>query len=386
MGWRFAQLSDAHLGSKLPGLADEVQTAMRSAMRDSIIAGLKLAREKDCQAVLVPGDLFDAKAQDASAQLIWFYEAVADLPSLQFYIAPGEADAFAASSPYSLVRPPSNVFLFVNSEWETVEINGTTITGRALRGGEGAVQVDWSTVPKPRMDRLSVLLLHGTLQGADDGKERRLPFMQFSQRDLYEAQYTYTAMGHLHAHIELQRRKGKAMAAYAGVPQCLSFEELGPGGIIIGSLDPDGAELSFHQTNRYHWSKRVVDFPPLYSENYKQQLAAAFQAISQAVAAEDIIKLVCSGELAISRRAELDQLLETVAKSAFCFEADVTPLRWFNGPDQTELPRESLLAEFMNRCSAEAARPGADPKMYELVRRLGWRLFNGLGLPAELSQ
>jgi DNA repair exonuclease SbcCD nuclease subunit len=386
MGWRFAQFSDAHLGSRLPGLTDAALAAVAGATRESITAALHSARDKGCEAVLVPGDLYDQKGRDAAEQLLWFYEAVADFPTMHFFITPGESDPFSASCPYSVVRPPSNVTLFVHQEWETLELNGVTVTGRALHNGAGPLQMDWAGMPRARQDGMSVLLLHCSLQGAEDGRERRLPLMQVTQKDLLEAQYSYTALGHLHARLEFPRRGGRALAAYAGPPQCLGFDEQGPGGVLIGSLHADGAELAFHHTGKYNWQRRQVQLPELHVENYRLLLNAALNRLARDLGASDIVKLSVGGELAAARQGELQQVLEQAASAVYQLETDTSALRLYGGPDQIELPQDSLLAEFMRRCTAEAAQSGAAAEVYELARRLGWRLFTGQGIPAEISQ
>jgi len=49
------------------------------------------------------------------------------------------------------------------------------------------------------------------------------------------------------------------------------------------------------------------------------------------------------------------------------------------------LPEDSLLSQYFSRCAAEAAQSKLDPAIYELARRVGWLLFTGQGLPAEIG-
>jgi DNA repair exonuclease SbcCD nuclease subunit len=385
MAWRFAQFSDAHLGAKLPGLPEETQQVLRAASRDGILTALRLAREADCRVLLIPGDLFDLRGQDPNGQLVWFYEQAADYPNLQVIISPGNADAFSVNCPYSVVRPPGNVYVFVNRDWESIEFDGVQITSRAIYSGEGAVQLDWRGLPAPEPGRLSILMLHATLAGAEDGRERKLPLLQVTTNELLEAHYTYVALGHLHAKMELQRRGGRAVAAYGGPVHVLGFDETGPGGVLIGALHPDGAELAFHNIDQYRWEQRQIELPPIYAESYRERLDAALAAIAAGLESNHLLQLTVSGEIADCRRQELLHVLEQVQAVVFHSDINLQRLRTSPGTDQLELPADSLLAEFLRRCSAEAAQAGSDRNVYELARRFGWQLFTGQGLPTEIG-
>ena len=122
MEWRFAQLSDVQLGAKLSRLDPDVASALREGSREALSACLRIAREQQCEAVLIPGDLYMLRGVDPPSQLRFVYERAADYPAMRFFIAPGNSDAFGGRCPYAYVAPPSNVHLFIAPEWQTVEL------------------------------------------------------------------------------------------------------------------------------------------------------------------------------------------------------------------------------------------------------------------------
>lgn len=387
MAWRFAQISDVHLGTRLADLSDDAVHAVRLAAREALARCFLTASEQQCQALLIPGDLFDLKGLNVEEQLAFAYEHAARYPGVKFLIAPGNADAYGVNCPYVAVKPPENVFIFTDRKWQTIEHAGAVVTSLAYHIGAGVPEVDWDSLPRPDAGQLSLLLLHATLEGAADGRLRRLQASPVGQAELLHAGYSYVALGHLHAHLETSRTGGLAAAAYAGPPQVLGWEEKGPGGFLLGELQPKGARLRFVPTGRHAFKRRHLELPAPYAERYRDQLEQAFNALLAGLADSDLLKLSIAGEYPETRRNEIEELVAKGRDAVFAStEPDLGDLRYYSGVDPLELAPDTLLSEFLKRCSMEAAQGGADPAAYEIARRLGWRLFTGQGLPAEISE
>jgi hypothetical protein len=387
MEWRFAQVSDAQLGAKVSRLDPDVASALREGSREAVSACFRIAREQQCEAVLIPGDLYMLRGVDPPSQLRFVYERAADYPALRFFIAPGNADAYGGNCPYAYVAPPSNVRVFTEAEWQTVELEHVTITGRAFRVGEGVPALDWSTVPPPDPAKLTVLLARGTLAGTDDGRSARRPDALIEVEPLLACGYSYVALGGMHARIEL-RREGEraAAAAYASTPQCLGFDARGPGGFLTGTLRSGGAELAFHRTARYEWKTHRLSLPLPYVEQYAAKLDTVLESLPRDHRRTDLLRLAFAGEAHENLKQELDRRLAAMHDAVLLLEVDAGDLAYFSGPNPAALPADSLLGKYLQRCAAEAAQAGADPQVYELARRLGWLLFTGRGLPAEIQQ
>lgn len=384
MEWRFAQVGDVRLGAKLTNFDGDVASALRDSSRHALGDCFRIAQEEQASTVLIVGDLFVLKGLDPAGQLRFAYERMADFPGLEFIITPGNSDAFESTGPYSFVSPPSNVKLIHSSEWTTIDLPLVTVTGRALCIGE-STELDISTLPTPDPSKPAVLIARGVVQSADDGIARRNP-VSIDVDGILNLGYSYVALGGLYAQIELRGEQGKAIAAYAGTPQSLTWGTRGPSGFLTGSLSKGGAEIKFHHTAHSHWKEYQVDLPLPYEESYTSKLRAALQAISSGVGTNDLVKLTLTGELHQTQREELEQLLATAADSAMYFETDSEALRYFSGLNPGDLPKDSLYAGFLQRCSAQAAQAGTDQEAYDLARRLSWLLFTGKGLPSEITE
>lgn len=386
MEWRFAQISDVRLGAKLAWLEGDIASAIRDASRQALVDAFRIAHEQHCEAVLIPGDLYSLKGIDPAGQLRFVYERAADYPSRQFLIMPGHSDAYGGNGPYVYLKPPANVYVFSEPDWQTRELPGVTVTARAHQVGEGSGPLPWQSLPRPNPDKLSVVMMRGRLAGMDDGRGKRGSEWDIEPEQLLNTGYDYTALGGMHAQIEVPGNSGKIAAAYAGMPQCLGWDSRGPGGILTGTLTRDGAELAFHPTERFHWQKRKIPLPRPYADSYQLKLDAALQALSAELGPSDLCQLTVSGELHQDHRELLEEQLREVRESVFHVESDTANVSYLSGLNPARLPSDSLLSSYLQRCAAEAAQAGSDEEVYELARRLGWLLFTGQGLPAEISQ
>jgi DNA repair exonuclease SbcCD nuclease subunit len=395
MAWRFVQLSDVHLGNKLPGLEQWLANTLRVASREAVARCFLAAAEQHCRAVLIPGDLFDLKGVDPEGCLGFVYQQAARYPHLQFIIAPGNADAYGPSTPYTSQRPPENVTVFTQPDWQALEVDGVQIVGRAIHAGEGMTALDRDSVPRPDPDKLSILLLHASLEGGEDGRQiagkngggkGRLQIMPLTIEDLQRLGYSYVALGHYHAKLEIQNR-GLTQAAYSGPPQCLDWDERGPGGYLIGDLEEGGAKVDFVPSARHAWKQRRIELPPPYAESYRAKLTEALAQITVDIDPGDLLSVSVSGTLHESAKPVLERALDSASgKVLYCAEPDISGLQWFSGVDPVNLPKDSLLTAYFSRCAAEMAQKNIDPDIYDITRRIGWQLFTGQGLPAELTE
>lgn len=248
------QFSDVHLGT--PGYAPSLGLGEteRLWLRDDLekVLGrlVGLAREREVDAVLVPGDLFDDEAVDLDSVglAVGAFASLAPIPVL---IAPGNHDPYRPDGYYGSVllpargRPgwPENVVLFREESWTTVPLprrEEVSVTGAAyLRPVPLEERRLRERIPRPE-GPLSLLLLHGSRDGfAPRGKRLTLPF---SEGELLAQEFTYTALGHYHDHSVIRDDEGTVRAAYSGCPQGRGLDETGPRGALIVTVTERGAE------------------------------------------------------------------------------------------------------------------------------------------------
>src|SRR5512140_1674761 len=116
MAWRFAQISDAHIGARLANLEPWLANTLRVATREAVAACFMNAAESGCKAVLMPGDIFDLRGLDPEGGLAFLFQHAARFESVHFVIAPGNADAWGQGTPYTSLKTPPNVTVFSSAD------------------------------------------------------------------------------------------------------------------------------------------------------------------------------------------------------------------------------------------------------------------------------
>ena len=238
------QSSDWHVGSPLSGrglaLGEELRARRREEVDEAPERLVRVARDVRPDAILLPGDLWDAETVPPSLfrRLVEAFEAFA--PAAVF-VAPGNHDFAGPGGFYDeaflsalgLPAWPANVHVFRGSAWETVPVPGrqdAAVTGRAFLSPllEGARP--FATPPVRPPVPHAILMLHGSLEtyrGPDGpaGAKRTGPF---SREELLAAGFDWATLGHHHRLDVVSRDDGGAAGAYSGSPTGRGLDETGP--------------------------------------------------------------------------------------------------------------------------------------------------------------
>lgn len=244
---RFVQFSDVHLDARLEesrlALPEEKKQKRRREVRQVVAQACSLAKEKDCDVVLIPGDLFDDETADWDTVrfLIDTFGSVAPLP---VFITPGNHDPYLPQSPYNaeflvergMGKWPENVHLFSRNSFQTVLLRGrddVAITGIA-DGGRGFEQrrILAQTIPLPKAE-MNILMFHGSREPFPPGKE---PTMPFSDAELLAQGFEYAAIGHYHTFAQIKDQRGCVRAAYSGTPASQRLSEVGEKFVLLGEI------------------------------------------------------------------------------------------------------------------------------------------------------
>jgi len=234
----FLQSSDWHLGSALTAGGLSLTPEVRAARRDEVDAAAEraLAAATSCgaEALLVPGDLWDAENVPAATvhRLLETFAAFAPRP---VFVAPGNHDFAGPGGYYDPallsalgMRPwPDNVVVFRGPEWTAVPFPGrddATVVGRAFLSPAMVAERPLAPAPPRPSTPHALLLLHGSLEsyaGPDSprGTKRTAPF---SARELAEAGFSWATLGHHHHVHVVSDDQGRPLGAYARPDEALT--------------------------------------------------------------------------------------------------------------------------------------------------------------------
>jgi len=270
--FRFVQFSDVHLDSAATGgrldLPPEKHVRRRGELRQAVTAACRLAVEERVDAILIPGDLLDDES--GTPETVNFladtFESVAPVPVV---IAPGNHDPYSRVSPYNRAwleqrrqkTWPEHVIIFDQPAFTSVvlptvpHVSVTGMTHTYDRSPEDRVLA--RRIDRPDTD-INILLLHGSrADHLPTGKSVTLPF---SDAELQEQGFHYTAVGHYHSCQFITDDRERIIGAYAGCPAGRTVRETGEKCVLVGEVHPGrGTALERRRVDARTIHEVVVD-------------------------------------------------------------------------------------------------------------------------------
>lgn len=229
---RILHAADFHLDSPFGGLSGEQSALRRRELRALPARLAKLAKEREADLVLLPGDLFDG--QRVYPETIETLTAALGDMGIPVFISPGNHDCLDSRSPYLTARWPENVHIFTSP----------TLTGVELPGLSCVVHGCAFTAPHREDDPLAgftapddgnihLLCVHGEVAAAGT-------YAPISPASLAASGVRYAALGHIHAR-SAPETAGNTLWAYPGCPEGRGFDECGEKGVYFVTIDGEAA-------------------------------------------------------------------------------------------------------------------------------------------------
>ena len=264
--------ADWHLDAPLNGHDDDLRDALLE-VPGKIAA---LVRQQGCDLVLLSGDLFDAApSRESFAAACRAFEEMA----VPVFIAPGNHDPAAADSVWITEKLPANVHVFTEPRLESVVLE--ELDCRIYGAGFDSMDCPplLALFQAERDQRHAICLLHG------DPLTAGSPYCPISTDQVRGSALDYLALGHIHKTGSF--RAGSTLCAWPGCPMGRGFDELGPKGVLLVTLE-DTAEAVFLplDTPRFHDLQLTVGVDP----------AAALEAALPPVANNDHYRITLTGE------------------------------------------------------------------------------------------
>ena len=305
MQLKILHASDFHLDSPFQKLSAEQAMIRRRELRELPVALAKLAREEQVDLVLLPGDLFDgARVYPETIEMLKAALGSLEVPVV---IAPGNHDCVDRSSPYLTAIWPDNVHIFTQQGISEI----TFPQLRCVVHGSAFVTPHRTDEPllgftTPEDGLLHLLCIHGEV--GLGGNYGPIPPIALKRSGA-----VYAALGHIHAASGLQW-EGDTAWAYCGCPEGRGFDECGPKGALLVSIDDGGVSAEFRLLSHREYRIEEVD-------------VSTFENNLPVPASEDLVRIRLSGEC--ESAPDLTALTELASSHYFYVE-----LR-----DETTLPQ-----------------------------------------------
>ena len=222
--------ADLHLDSPFVALAPEQASQRREEQRQMIRRLGQECEARDCQLLLLAGDLFDSdRVYRDTAELLC--QTLGGLKA-RVFIAPGNHDPWSPLSPYATLPWPENVHIFRSRRVEAVTLEELKLTvyGAAFTEPREPGLLEDFTAPEDGNAR--IMVIHGTLGDPSS------VYNPISDETVEASGLDYLALGHVHRQ-EL-RRIGRTLAANPGCAMGRGFDETGEKGALYVELEEDG--------------------------------------------------------------------------------------------------------------------------------------------------
>ena len=224
---------DWHLDAPQTRRSQEEQAHLR---REALLLPGKIAqlcRAQGCQMMLLSGDLFDGNYSQESLRAVY---AALEEAAVPVFIAPGNHDFCSQNSPWIRENWPENVHIFTNATIESVYL--ADLDCRIY--GAGYQSMDCPPLLqgfRAREDaRYHIGLVHG------DPLTPGSPNNPITAGQIKSSGLQYLALGHIHKDGKL--RQGNTLCAWPGCPMGQGFDELGPKGVYIVTVE-ESAQAEF---------------------------------------------------------------------------------------------------------------------------------------------
>ena len=321
---RFLHLADLHLGwspSFLPG----DRRTVRQGERDSLLQrAADLALQERVDFVLIVGDLFETHIPDggiarrAAEQL-----ARLEGGGIRVITVPGNHDEISYhngiyrqethSWPGHLVTNPTPEHCL------SFETEGTPVHLYSMAYTGGVTDVKALDLPRCSCEGVHIGAFHGSLDW--DAGERSLPL---SSRALEEANYHYTALGHIHQHQV--RPVGAGLACYPGMVEHKSLSELGVGHFTVVSVRDGQVTLETPTASVRDHRSETLDVSSL--DGQESLVARCLERADPEAVVE--MKLTGAAPFSIARERLLDALdgrffhLQVADRASFIDEVSIS--------------------------------------------------------------
>ena len=282
--------ADLHLDARMEAsLPREKAWERRQEVMRTFTRMVETAEDQGVEAILLCGDLFDAKTISARARNC-VLDAVKNHPGICFYYLQGNHDqnTFLAD----LQTMPDNLRTF-REEWTVYQqgelcIAGAELSEKTQDGIFGRLTLD--------PERINLVMLHGTAAEYGTGEQAGA----FSLRALQNKNIDYLALGHIHSYRE-GRLDDRGVWCYSGCLEGRGFDECGEKGYVLLEIKDGRISRKFVPFAFRTCREIPVDITGLLTqEEIRKKTLETLSPVPE----KDLVKVVLTGE--VSPEAEKD--------------------------------------------------------------------------------
>jgi len=257
---RFLHTSDWQLGMARHFLSEGAQERYSQARFDAIRTMGRIAKQQECQFMLVCGDVFESNQVDRKT-VARALEALRDVP-VPVFILPGNHDPLNAATVYRsstfIDRKPAHVHIVENASPITVA-DGVELVGApwvSKRSVTNPVEEVFAALA-PASGITRICMAHGAVDQLVPGSgSTGVIALVALERAIAEGKVHYVALGDRHS---LTKVSEGDRIWYSGTPEATDFSEIKAGWALVVEVDTDHIAVQEIQIGQWRFVEQEFE-------------------------------------------------------------------------------------------------------------------------------
>ena len=327
---RFLHTADWQIGKQFSNIEGDASAFLRNQRIETVKRIGQLATERDADAVLVAGDVFDGTAVRGETILKTF-KAMGDSFGGKWLLLPGNHDPGETGGLWERIKRillSDNVHIldepspFILKDLHTVILPAPLKRKHDIRDLTGWFDHDEH---RDRQDLIRIGLAHGSI---DNRLHRGEALNTISDTRVDSAGLSYLALGDWHGTLNIAKRTW-----YSGTPEPDRFRDNDAGNVLLVDIESPSAEPIVEKisTGHYMWCQLER---PVFSLADLQDVEKELRRGGH-TPERTLLRLILKGVVSLDTRSQLSSALEHMRANLFHLEADETNL--VAQPDEKDL-------------------------------------------------
>lgn len=248
---KFVHIADMHFDAPFGTLSDNgnLGEKRRIEQRKIFRKIIEYIKENKVKYLFISGDFYEHQHIRRST-IEYINNLFKEIGSTKIFISPGNHDPILKKSYYNSYEWNNNVHIF-NSQMEKIELEEVDIYGYGFDDFYCS-QTNIENLKIENPDKLNVLIIHGTLDGANT---EEMQYNSMNRKMLEEKGFNYIALGHIHKNNFSENGE----IIYPGSTISLGFDELGKHGMVVGKITRNENKLEFIKLDETEFEEKEID-------------------------------------------------------------------------------------------------------------------------------
>jgi DNA repair exonuclease SbcCD nuclease subunit len=318
---------DIHIGKKFNFLHESIREEYRARIQQGFFRLIKFAKEKEVDAIVICGDLFNSNCPD-ERDVKFVFDLFSTMPNIKIYIVPGEFDYLGIDNLYNIGRMPKNVYVFRNGS-DSYEINKKDINILAVYGREN--------------------------------ENSQITNKIFKKDEVSKIGFDYAALGKDHDYKSILSIGSTVMAAYCGSLVSMNFEDSKNKGFIYMEMDKNRSNFEFIELDIETFDRLEIDVTSC------QEQDEIIDKIRTSIGS-GVYEVILTGEMNVDSYINEDDLLEEINNIRILDIKDKTKIRYFDEDIYIPHTAKSI---FVQSILENINNGQADENLYKKVLKYG---------------